>query len=343
MFVSTKNKEQLSENAQWTKVSELRPGMEIAVYDPEVSDGAVWEEIVSIKSVGREQVYDIEVEGTHNFVAGHLLEKKTGKKLAEKEEQAVLAENINSSGSLRLPEALRFGGIIAHNTYLSGNVGIGVTTPAYKLDVLKTSTGGATAYIANLFHDGNDADYHGLRVQAGADDASGTTYYLDAYDGDGTSIGYLANVSDTFGVTTVSDIRTKVNVVNTTLNGLEIINNLRVVDFNRSQNPDGPLHYGFVAQEVQAVFPYMVNEGPDGMLGIQKDLLIPILTKAIQEQQSKLSVIDDNMQLVQNELGVSAGDTTSRLTSLELGIGNQESGILSLESRTQNQESRIKD
>jgi len=95
----------------WYKVSDLRPGLEIAV----PGDGSQtqpqhlhWDEIVSIKPVGREQVYDIEVEGTHNFVGND---------------------------------------IFAHNTYLlradpstdvvsmGGKVGIGTTTPAHMLDV----------------------------------------------------------------------------------------------------------------------------------------------------------------------------------------------------------------
>ncbi|MBU3901415.1 hypothetical protein KKF25_02115, partial [Patescibacteria group bacterium] len=67
-----------------------------------------WEKITSIEYVGEEQVYDIEVEGTHNFVAN---------------------------------------GIIAHNTYISGNVGIGTTTPWGKLSVTQTGTAGAPSFI----------------------------------------------------------------------------------------------------------------------------------------------------------------------------------------------------
>jgi hypothetical protein len=55
-----------------------------------------WDRIVSIEYVGKKQVYDIEVEGTHNFIAN---------------------------------------GIVAHNTYLNGNLGIGTTAPQAKLDV----------------------------------------------------------------------------------------------------------------------------------------------------------------------------------------------------------------
>ena len=50
----------------WYKVSDLRPGLEIAV--PSKTGNVLWDEIVSIKPVGREKVYDIEVADTHNFV-----------------------------------------------------------------------------------------------------------------------------------------------------------------------------------------------------------------------------------------------------------------------------------
>jgi len=58
----------------------------------------VFERIVSIEKLPAEQVYDIEVEATHNFVAN---------------------------------------GIVAHNTYISGNLGIGtgVSSPRGSLDV----------------------------------------------------------------------------------------------------------------------------------------------------------------------------------------------------------------
>ncbi|MDP2665288.1 MAG: hypothetical protein Q8P23_01380, partial [bacterium] len=73
----------------WHKVSNLAVGMEIAVPKDEPRspsadfDGSVespsifWDEIVSIKPVGRERVYDIEVEGTHNFVGNGIFAHNT--------------------------------------------------------------------------------------------------------------------------------------------------------------------------------------------------------------------------------------------------------------------------
>ena len=51
--------------AVWKKVSQLTTGMQIAIEENGKLD---WDEIVAIKPVGSEQVWDIEVADTHNFV-----------------------------------------------------------------------------------------------------------------------------------------------------------------------------------------------------------------------------------------------------------------------------------
>jgi hypothetical protein len=86
--------------AKWAKVINLSPGMEIAALD--AAGAPVWDRITKIEILPPEQVYDIEVENTHNFVGND---------------------------------------IVAHNTFLAttgGNVGIGTTGPTRKLDVAIT-------------------------------------------------------------------------------------------------------------------------------------------------------------------------------------------------------------
>jgi len=115
---------------KWRKVSELSRGMKIAVPKARVlaaygSESAgnnllengqgdvAWDEIVDIRKVGSEQVFDIEVEGTHNFVAGHLLDAESGEKLSEQAEKNYLQDIKNN---LHAKAKVFFGGIFAHNT-----------------------------------------------------------------------------------------------------------------------------------------------------------------------------------------------------------------------------------
>ncbi|NCP47519.1 hypothetical protein GW844_04005, partial [bacterium] len=99
------------DKTEWLKVIYLTAGDEIAIVEPSTLNvqRVVWDKIQSIEFVGYEQVYDIEVEGTHNFIAN---------------------------------------GILAHNTYISGNVGIGTTSP-YSL--LSISNSVSTAANTPLF------------------------------------------------------------------------------------------------------------------------------------------------------------------------------------------------
>ncbi|MBI2597070.1 hypothetical protein HYW41_02850, partial [Candidatus Daviesbacteria bacterium] len=80
---------------KWVKVSQLQKGMEIAT-----ADG--WEKIISISKVGRKLTYDLQIEGTHNFVGNN---------------------------------------IVAHNTYINGNLGLGIASPATNLHLLGSGTG----------------------------------------------------------------------------------------------------------------------------------------------------------------------------------------------------------
>lgn len=226
-------------------------------------------------------------------------------------------------------------------------VGIGTSTPGAMLHVYDDK---ASDYVGEFYNDGNNANRYGLKVQVGADDGSGTTYYLDAYDGDGGQVGYLANVSGTFAVTDPSDIRTKTNISNTAILGLDIINKLRVVDYNRIQNPDGPTLHGFIAQEVQEVFPDMVVKGNDGMLGIMKESLIPVLTKAIQEQQGQIKETQDSVEgldlktnenvttlaELQESIDEQLASIDERLTDTDNSIINVQSDIITLQEQVAN-------
>jgi len=96
--------------------------------------------------------------------------------------------------------------------------------------------------------------------------------------------GYLADTAWTYS----SDERLKENVDEITA-GLDVVEGLRPVKFDYI---DGEKRQaGFIAQEVRDVLPDIVTEGPDGMLGMKTDSIIPYLVKAIQEQQKEIEVL----------------------------------------------------
>jgi len=97
--------------------------------------------------------------------------------------------------------------------------------------------------------------------------------------------------------TSLSDSRIKKNIVNSTY-GLATVLKLRPVEYNLTSNDLKQV--GFIAQEVQKLVPEVVT-GKEGdlskgeILGITYANLVPVLTKAIQEQQKQIE--DQNAKI----------------------------------------------
>jgi hypothetical protein len=97
--------------------------------------------------------------------------------------------------------------------------------------------------------------------------------------------------------TSLSDSRIKKNIVNSTY-GLATVLKLRPVEYNLISNDLKQV--GFIAQEVQKLVPEVVT-GKEGdlskgeILGITYSNLVPVLTKAIQEQQKQIE--DQNAKI----------------------------------------------
>jgi len=109
-----------------------------------------------------------------------------------------------------------------------------------------------------------------------------------------TSVG---TIGGQVGWTAASDSRIKKNIVNSTY-GLATVLQLRPVEYNLISNDLKQV--GFIAQEVQKLVPEVVT-GKEGdlskgeILGITYANLVPVLTKAIQEQQKQIE--DQNAKI----------------------------------------------
>jgi len=107
-----------------------------------------------------------------------------------------------------------------------------------------------------------------------------------------TSAGSCQNTTGSYG--SISDVKLKENIVDATPK-LEKVMQLQVKNFNLKTDPDLK-QIGFIAQELQQVFPSLVEQSEDEdengektgeiTLGVKTTVLIPILVKAIQEQQT---------------------------------------------------------
>ena len=129
-------------------------------------------------------------------------------------------------------------------------------------------------------------------------DGNTNPYISNFSSGSGSRTTYIGNQS----ITTSSDIRLKNNIANTSLNALNVVSNLRVVDFTWNDPSDKSFNNknvrgvwtGLIAQEVINQVPYVVNavrdeqtllpiENSDSYWTLEYDKLVPILIKAIQE------------------------------------------------------------
>jgi hypothetical protein len=167
----------------------------------------------------------------------------------------------------------------------------------------------AQSFIATFVHEGNHNNRAGIKIQCGEDDPdsdTNATVYLAAYDGPGgdTLLGTLTNTGGgAFAVTSVSDKRLKKNVRNTNINGLKIINELKVRDYEWKKN--NLTNTSFIAQELMEIYPLAVSGKQEDFnektqegnpLSVSNSELIPILVKAVQELSQEIKQLKNKLE-----------------------------------------------
>jgi len=177
----------------------------------------------------------------------------------------------------------------------NGNVGIGTTTPAYKLSVLAAPANATpAAYIENTNRTGL-AD--GLWIKAGTDIAFPASSFIRFLRPDGTIVGTIFQVTpNTIQYSTTSDKRLK-NIVGTTQKGLSDLMKIKIYDYTFKSDPNKEVQTGFMAQELYDIFPQAVSKPKDTNEPAEKNpwmvdygRVTPLIIKSVQEQQQ---VIDE--------------------------------------------------
>lgn len=111
-------------------------------------------------------------------------------------------------------------------------------------------------------------------------------HYLEYGDGNGALFGIYSWVSDQ---------RLKTNIQKTNLKALTLINNINhyTFDWKNETYGTGNVQLGYVAQQLQKIIPTAVSPiGEDQILNISNIVLIPYITKAIQELSSKVNELE---------------------------------------------------
>jgi len=196
-------------------------------------------------------------------------------------------------------------------TYLAtsgSNVGIGTTNPTNKLHI-ENGTGAARIYVNGTT--GNASlEYRVSGVYVGAFGANLDESYIFMYSGGNLSLkggkvgigntspaekldisGGNGRVDAGYSFYTASDARYKKNI--TELNeSLEKVLSLRGVRFDLTDDQNviegQGKHVGFIAQELEQIFPELVATSEDGYKSVAYDKIGPVLVEAVKEQQSMI-------------------------------------------------------
>jgi hypothetical protein len=115
-----------------------------------------------------------------------------------------------------------------------------------------------------------------------------------------------------------SDLRLKTHI-STLNNSIENLMKLRGVSFNwdkslpQNASASDKLQYGFIAQEIEKVFPTLVNTDSNGYKSVNYIGIIPVLTEAVKEQQEEIKTLKEENEQLKSTLE----DLLKRVKALE--------------------------
>ena len=198
----------------------------------------------------------------------------------------------------------------------NGNLLIGTTTDnGYKLYVDGGSSSGMAFYstspgnqfkiagsaAAMTFSNTISAPSMGgsLGVATSAGDflsgtAAGDTIFINQFSGKRLyAVSYSGGVYLSSGATSWtanSDIRLK-NINSHIENAVEKLSTLQTINFSYKDDKTNKQNLGLIAQEVEKIFPELIDKNGDGMLGVRYTELVPVLIKAVQELKLEIETL----------------------------------------------------
>jgi hypothetical protein len=213
-------------------------------------------------------------------------------------------------------------GVAGNLALMGGNVGIGTISPTQALDV--TGNINVSGSYINFSAIGNRFT---ALSQYFIVDNHFVPNLSSNYDLGTTSFRWRTIYTN--NVVNVSDFRLKKDILPLTY-GLTDILKLRPVSYVLKDDKENEVKLGLIAQEVRKIVPEVVSENPTGekFLGMNYTELIPVLIKAIQEQQKTI----DELKSKLTEVKKSSNDELEQLKAEVAQIKK----VLSLEAKKSN-------
>ncbi|KKP52825.1 MAG: hypothetical protein UR43_C0010G0016 [candidate division TM6 bacterium GW2011_GWF2_33_332] len=156
---------------------------------------------------------------------------------------------------------------------------------------------------------GADVNYAGLFNANSSSGSPSVNYAIYANAGNATTnwAGYF--VGDVYTTTSYSSSDEKFKKNIHSIDGaLDKLKKIESVTFNYKcedfalRNFNDKLNYGFIAQNIKSVFPEMVKEDQEGYLCVNYTAMIPVLAKAINEQQEIIEEQKNSIDELKSEI-----------------------------------------
>jgi hypothetical protein len=193
----------------------------------------------------------------------------------------------------------------------SGNVAIGDNTSATIKSYVVTTANQVGMYVKAS----NASQTYGVSQIETARNTTNNTYYALIYYNSGAGAdkfrvadsGNVTNTNNSYGA--ISDVKLKENIVDATPK-LEDLCKVKVRQYNLKSDPDHK-QLGVVAQELEEVFAGLIENAPDrdregNDLGtitkvVKYSVFIPMLIKAIQEQQTMIETLTTRLNALEGK------------------------------------------
>ncbi|HAM88683.1 MAG: hypothetical protein US83_C0003G0077 [Candidatus Falkowbacteria bacterium GW2011_GWC2_38_22] len=200
---------------------------------------------------------------------------------------------VNNAGTSQYSyiQGLSSGGL----AFMGGNVGIGTTDPSFALSVTDAAN---SEYVTQLINTGTTP--HGMQIQL-TSAVSGSIF--NGFFNFSNLIGSITYNGTGVNYNQTSDERLKENIVDTHFGVLDLMK-VNVRDFEYKNDSNGQTLNGFIAQELQKIYPDAVTVGTDEVDDngnlihpwmVDYGRLTPLIVKSIQDQQTQIEALKTGM------------------------------------------------